>query len=42
VITLTQRPLPDNKIHSQQTNIYTPAGFELTAPTSVRLQTHAL
>jgi hypothetical protein len=42
VINSKQRPLPDNKQHSQETDIYAPAGFEPTIPASERQQTHAL
>ena len=41
VISPTQRPLPENTQHSQQTSI-TPVGFERTIPASQRPQTHAL
>jgi hypothetical protein len=30
VINSSQRPLPDNTLHSQQTNIHAPVGFEPT------------
>jgi hypothetical protein len=42
VISPTQRLLPDNTQHSQQTDIHAPAGFEPTIPASERPQTHAL
>ena len=42
VISLTQRPLPDNIQYSQETDIHAPAGFEPTIPANKRLQTHAL
>jgi len=41
VISPTQRPLPDNTQHSQQTSM-PPEGFEPTIPASERPQTHAL
>ena len=37
----TQKPLPDNTQHSQQTSML-PAGFEPAVPTSERLQMRAL
>jgi hypothetical protein len=40
VISQTQRPLPDNTQHSQQTCM-PPVGFEPTIPASERTQTHA-
>jgi hypothetical protein len=42
VISPTQRPLPDNIQHSQETDIHSPAGFEHKIPASERPQTHAL
>jgi hypothetical protein len=42
VIGSSQRPLPDNTQHSQQTNIYAPAGFEPTLLTGERPQTNVL
>ena len=36
VIRSSQRPLPDNTQHSQQTDIHAPAGFEPTIPASER------
>jgi len=38
----SQRPLPDNAQHSQETNIHAPAGFEPTISASERQQTCAL
>ena len=35
------RPLPDNKQHSQETDIHAPAGFEPAFPVSGWPQTHA-
>jgi hypothetical protein len=42
VIGPTKRPLPDNTQHSQDTDIYVPAGFKPAIPASERPQTHAL
>jgi hypothetical protein len=43
VISPSQRPLPDNTQHSQETNIPPPpAGFEPAIPASKRPQTYAL
>jgi hypothetical protein len=42
VISSSQRPLPDNKQHSQQTNIHAFGGFELKISAGERPQTHAL
>jgi len=42
VISSSQRPLPDNTQHSQQTNIHTPVGFEPTISSGGRPQTYAL
>jgi hypothetical protein len=42
VIGPSQRPLPDNTQHSQQTDIYTPTGFEPAIPASERPQNYAL
>jgi hypothetical protein len=42
VISPTQRPLPNNTQHSQETDIHAPARFEPTFPASERPQTHAL
>jgi len=42
VIGSSQRPLPNNTQHSEQTDIHKPVGFELTIPASERTQTHAL
>jgi len=41
MISWSQRPLPDNAQHSQQTNIYASAGFEPTISTSERSQAYA-
>ena len=38
----SQRPLPDNTQHSQQTDIHAPAGFEPTILAGERPQTYAL
>jgi len=38
----SQRPLPDNTKHSQQTDIHAPAGFEPAIPTSEWPQTDVL
>ena len=38
----SQRPLPDNTQHSQETDIHAPAGFEPAIPASERPQTEAL
>jgi hypothetical protein len=38
----SQRPLPDSTQHSQQTDIHTPVGFELTISAGERPQTYAL
>ena len=42
MISPTQRPLPKNTQHSQETDIYAPAGFEPIIPASKGPQTHAL
>ena len=42
VIGSSQRPLPDNTQHSQQTNIHAPVGFETTISSGERPQTYAL
>jgi len=43
VISPSQRPLPDNTKHSQQTDIHAPpVGFEPTISASERHQTHTL
>jgi len=42
VISSSQRPLPDNTRHSQQTNIHAPVGFEPTISAGERPQTYAL
>ena len=42
VISSSQRPLPDNTQHSQQTNINAPVGFEATISAGERPQTYAL
>jgi len=42
VISLSQRPLPDNTQHSQKTDIHDAARFELTIPASERLRIHTL
>jgi hypothetical protein len=42
VIGSSQRPLPDNTQHLQETDIHAPAGFEPTIPASERPQTYAL
>jgi hypothetical protein len=36
VISSSQRPLPDNTQHTQQTNIYSPVGFEPTVAAGER------
>jgi len=41
-IGLSQRPLGDNTQHSQQTDIHTPATFEMTVLISERPQTYTL
>ena len=41
-ISPTQRPLPDNTQHSQETDIHAPEGFEPAIPESKRPQTEAL
>jgi len=41
VISPSQRPLPDNTQHSQQTSTF-PVGFKPTIPAVERPQTHAL
>ena len=41
MISATQRPLPDNTQHSQQTNIHAPLGFEPTISAGKRPQTYA-
>jgi len=38
VISSSQRPLPDNTKHSQQTDIHAPVGFEPTISAPVRPQ----
>ena len=38
----TQRPLPEDTQHSQQTDINHPGGIRAAVPTSERPQTHAL
>jgi len=42
VISSSQRPLPDNTQHSQQTNIHAPVRFELTISAGERPQIYAL
>jgi len=42
VISPTQRPLPDNKQHSQEKKSMPTAGFEPEIPASEEPQTHAL
>ena len=42
VISSSQRPLPDNTRHSQQTNIHAPVGFEPTISAGKRPQIYAL
>jgi len=42
VISSSQRPLPDNTQHSQQTNIRAPVGFKPTISAGERPQTYAL
>ena len=42
VISLSQRPLPDNTQHLQPTNIHAPVGFEPTISAGERQQTYAL
>jgi len=42
VISPTWRPLPDNKQHSQATDIYEPSRIRTRNPTSKRPQTQAL
>ena len=42
VISPTQRPLPDNTQHSQETNMLQPAGFGPAIPAGERPQTYAL
>ena len=42
VISSSQRTLPDNTQHSQQTNIHTSVGFEPTIPAGEGSQTYAL
>ena len=42
MISPKQRPLPDNRQHSQQTNIHAPVGFEPTVSAGERPQTYAL
>jgi len=41
IISSTQRPLPYNTRHSQQTNVYAPVGFEPTISADERPQTYA-
>ena len=41
-ISQSQRPSPDNTQHSQQTDIYAPAGSKTANPVSERRQTCAL
>jgi len=41
MISLTQRPLPINTQHSQETDIMHPAGFERSIPVSEGPQIHA-
>jgi hypothetical protein len=42
VISSSQRPLPDNTQHSQETDIHAPVGFKPTILVSERPKTHAL
>jgi hypothetical protein len=42
VISPTKRPLPDNIHHSQETDIFSSAGFETALRASERPQIHAL
>jgi hypothetical protein len=42
MISPSQRPLPDNTQHQQETDIHNPVGFEPAIPASERPQTHAL
>ena len=42
VISSSQRPLPDNTRHSQQTNIHAPVGFEPKISAGERPQTYTL
>ena len=42
VISSSQRPLPDNTQHLQQTNIHAPVGFEPTITTGDRPQSYPL
>ena len=42
MISPSQRPLPDNTQHSQQTNIYAAVGFEPTISAGERPKTYAL
>jgi len=42
VISPSQRPLPHNTQHSQETDTHVPVGFEPTIPASERPQTYAL
>ena len=42
VINPSQRLIPDNTQHSQQTDIRAPAAFEISIPAGERLQTHAI
>jgi hypothetical protein len=42
VINSSQRPLPGNTQHSQQTDIHAPVGFEPTISAGERAQTYAL
>jgi hypothetical protein len=42
VISSSQRPLPDNTQHSQQTDIHAPVGFEPTISRVERPQTYVL
>ena len=41
-ISPSQRPLPDNTQHSQETDIHAPGGIRIRKPASQRPQTHAL
>jgi len=42
VINPTQKPLPDNTQHSQQTDFHDPGGFRSTIPATELPQTHAI
>jgi hypothetical protein len=42
VIIQTQRLVPDNTQHSQETNLHAPGGIRVLIPASEQPQTHAL